>query len=513
MKQIEHNPDVLNCLANLSNDEVFTPPALVNQMLDLLPQELFSDPNSTFLDPFTKTAVFLREIVKRLDKGLETIIPDRQERIDHILHKQVFGMAVTELTSLLSRRTLYCSKFANGEHSISHFETAEGNIWYKPLEHSWVIPKRKGREKDEDYEKKIRCKICGAPYNIYGRGAESEQYAYPFIHLTDLKSIYNMKFSVICGNPPYMLKDGGAGASAIPIYNLFMNMAISLSPDWITMITPSRWYAGGKGLDSYRERMINDDRFKVMVNFINGKECFPSSSTGSVNYFLWGNNYHGLCTFTSVLNGKVNTKVRALNEFNVLVGNNIALDIIHKVLAKKENSFCENVFQYMPFGLRSYERGFDHSTKNSIKFVSSGGEAYISLNSIPLNKEIVPIKKVMASYLLAEHAGEPDKQGKYKVLSRLEILDNNSACSESYLILFASSDDSQVENCLSYCKTKFFRFLLLQCVSSIHLKKELFQFVPNQDFTKEISDEQLYDKYDISDDEIAYIEELIKPME
>ena len=162
-----YNPDVLNCIANLSNDEVFTPPELANRVLDLLPKELFTNPKTTFLDPFTKSGVFLREIVKRLDRGLETQIPDRQERIDHILHNQVFGIAITELTSYLSRRSVYCTKTANGKYSVSKFSTPSGNILYKNLTHTWENGK---------------CKYCGANKEVYDRGAEAEQYAYMFIH-------------------------------------------------------------------------------------------------------------------------------------------------------------------------------------------------------------------------------------------------------------------------------------------------------------------------------------------
>lgn len=123
---MSYNPDVLSCLANLSNDEVFTPPTVVNKMLDLLPQELFESPTTTFLDPAAKSGVFLREITKRLIVGLEKKIPDLQERVDHILHKQVFGIATTELTSLVARRSLYCSKYPNCKYSVSGFDTVEG---------------------------------------------------------------------------------------------------------------------------------------------------------------------------------------------------------------------------------------------------------------------------------------------------------------------------------------------------------------------------------------------------
>ena len=270
-----YNPDVLNCIANLSNDEVFTPPELANKMLDLLPQELFSSPKTTFLDPFTKSGVFLREIVKRLDRGLEKQMPDRQQRIDHILHKQVFGIACTELTSLLSRRSVYCSKFANGKYSISKFNTEEGNILYRNIQHTWVNGK---------------CKYCGASQSVYDRGSEAEQYAYMFIHTDNPNKFFNnMKFDVIVGNPPYQMEDGGGtGDSAKPIYHLFFQQAKEQRPNYITMVVPSRWMKGGKGLSSFRQEMMEDKRFSYMYDFENANECFPGVHIdGGICYFLW----------------------------------------------------------------------------------------------------------------------------------------------------------------------------------------------------------------------------------
>jgi hypothetical protein len=495
-----YNPDVLTCLANLSNDEVFTSPQLANKILDLLPANIWQSKTVTFLDPGTKSGVFLREITRRLNKGLEDEIPDLQERINHILNDQVFGMSITELTGLLSRRSLYCSKAANGKYSLStNLVNPDGNIRSNPGGHSWTNGK---------------CTFCGASEAEYDRGESLEAHAYEFIHTNKPEKIFNMKFDVIIGNPPYQLSTGGSGAQAKPMYHLFIQQAMKLNPRFLAMIVPSRWFAGGMGLDAFRESMLHDKRISHMVDFTNAKDCFAGISlSGGVNYFLWQREYSGPCEFTSVHDNQSNTKIRFLDEFSVLVRHNEAVDIIHKVRTKNEPNITSIVSSINPFGFGTASRGESTKFKNSITLNHSKGVGYIATSEITQGKDLLKKYKVMVSQTTSEHAGEPAKDGKFKLLATVKVLGPNEICTFSYITIGSFDTEIEAKNLKKYLETKFARFLVLQAISSIHLSKDKFVFLPIQDFTKIWDDKALNKKYNLMPEEIDYIDSMMKPID
>lgn len=492
-----YNPDVLNCIANLSNDEVFTPPALANQVLDLLPQELFENPKTTFLDPFTKSGVFLREIVKRLDKGLESQIPDRQERIDHIMHKQVFGIACTELTAHLSRRSLYCSKHPDGKHSVSRFDTPEGNIQYKSLKHTWQNGK---------------CKYCGASQSVYDRGDTSEQYAYQFIHTDNPERLFNMKFDVIIGNPPYQLSDGGFGASAKALYPIFVTQAFRLSPRYICMIIPARWYSGGKDLNVFREEMLSLKSIIALHDFPDASECFPGVEIkGGVCYFLHDKQYVGETLVVTHNNDKIVSSLkRPLVEqgCDSFIRSNEAVSILRKVLSKKETSFSNIVKPAMTFGLRTFVTSFDRATpeKGYTKVYAQKTIGYIKTEEIKQGQEYINSWKIIIPEAIG--SGELGKDIIKPILS-----EPGSINTETYIMNGPYSSKEEAENAMRYIQTKFFHFMLGLKKITQHATSKVYQLVPLQDFSHPWTDEMLYEKYGLTEEEIEFIESMIKPME
>ena len=492
-----YNPDVLNCIANLSNDEVFTPPALANQVLDMLPQELFSNPATTFLDPFTKSGVFLREIVKRLDRGLEAQIPDRQQRIDHIMHSQVFGIACTELTAHLSRRSLYCSKHPDGPHSVSRFETPEGNILYRSLRHTWEGNK---------------CKYCGASREVYDRGDAAEQYAYQFIHTDNPENIFKMTFDVIIGNPPYQLDDGGFGASAKALYPLFVKQALKINPRYLCMIIPARWYAGGKDLDKFRYIMLSERRIRYIHDFPDASECFPGVEIkGGVCYFLMERHYNGPAVVYTHKNGIiVSSMEREIKESycDTFIRSNEAVSIIKKVVAKKEKSFSDIVHPAMTFGIRTYVKEFDSDVPNPgyTKVYAQKTIGYIKTEKITQGHNYINQWKVIIPEAIG--SGEMGKDILKPILS-----EPGSINTETYIMNGPYNSKAEAENAVSYIQTKFFHMMVGLKKITQHTTNKVYKLVPLQDFSHPWTDEMLYKKYGLTDEEIEFIESMIRPME
>lgn len=498
MININYNPDVLSCLANLSNDEVFTPPKLVNEILDTLPQSLFESKETKFLDPVTKSGVFLREIAKRLNKGLVKEIPDQQERIDYIFTKQLFGIAITELTSLLARRSTYCSKTANSKYSVcSDFDNEEGNILYEPQEHYWYGGK---------------CTYCGASEDVYSRTDELENYAYQFIHTDEPENIFKMKFDVIIGNPPYQLSDGGHGRSASPIYHKFIEQAKKMNPRYLTMIIPARWYAGGKGLDDFRNEMLNDDRIRKLVDNEKSSDVFPGVDiAGGICYFLWDRDNAGLCEVTNQYEDNSFSSERPLNEFSIFIRHSKAVPIIRKVhkIEKAKHYLDKVVSPRKPFNLPTNYK----PVKNGVKchFTQKLGLQYAKKEDYSDRFKIENKWKLLIPR--APIAGQTDfsKPVGFYYDGNVKIAKPGEICTESWLVACSFSTKEEVLSFKSYLFTKTVRFLLLQTVVSQDIPRDKFAFIPYlEKYDQIFTDEILRERWEITENEWEFIDSKIK---
>jgi len=506
-----YNPDVLTCIANLSSDEVFTPPQLANRILDLLPAELWTDKKATFLDPGCKSGVFLREIARRLDKGLAKQIPNRQKRINHIFKNQLFGLAITELTALLSRRSVYCSKAADGKYSVCEaFDTSDGNILFGRVEHTW---------------EKGRCILCGANKENYERDNELESHAYTFIHTDNYEEIFKMKFDVIVSNPPYQLSDAGFGESARPIYQLFVEQAKKLNPRYLTMIIPSRWFAGGKGLDEFRESMLTDDRLRSIDDYLSASDVFPGIGLkGGVCYFLWDRDNPGLCQVTTHFKDwPVSTASRPLLErgVDVFIRFNEGLSILKKVAAVENGKrgslslpdskrFDRLVSSRKPFGLETTFKGKIAKDTGDILVYQNGGTGYISRNSISTGTHLINKWKVFTGRA-APGTGNRDTYP-HRIISTPFLGEPGTISSETYLCIGPFDSKNQAESVLSYLTCRLTRFLILLHKPSQDTTRKVYTFVPTQKWTRRWTDDELYAKYGISAREIAFIEKVVRPM-
>ncbi len=509
------NPDVLTCIANLSNDEVFTPPEFANRMLDTLAEawaagnggaNIWADSSVRFLDPFTKSGVFLREIATRLIAGLAEEIPDLQTRVDHILTEQVFGIGITTLTSLLARRSLYCSKRANGEHSVATgFANEGGNVWFERIEHTW---------------QNAKCEFCGAPRALFDREPELENHAYAFIHTNDIKARIGelfgaeMQFDVIIGNPPYQMTGGAGGTSDSSIYHLFVQQAFNLEPRFVSMVVPSRWMAGGRGMDEFRAEMLSSAKLAEIVDFPVSKDVFPGVEVkGGICYFLWEKAHAGRTNVTTIRGEEVIGPVaRDLGEFDVFVRDPRAVEILHKVQAKSEPSVTDILTGDTPFGIATNFDGYRDTAKAgdvALHLVRSGKRlvGYMPRVDIKKNAHLIDSWKVLTPKAGSDGGQKiPDV-----VLGKTLVVAPGSVCTQTFIAFWVPSE-AEAKSLQSYYCTKFFRFLVsLRKITQDSLRGT-YTWVPQQAWNRTWTDALLYEKYGLNQAEIDYVEEVIKPM-
>lgn len=496
MMNESYNPDVLACLANLSSDEVFTPPALANRVLDLLPGEIWTDPNLKFLDPFTKSGVFLREITIRLSKGLALEIPDTEERINHILRNQVFGIATSELTSLIARRTLYCSKTANGEYSITDtFDNEQGNITYERLDHEWANGK---------------CIRCNANQlnPVFSRSSEFENLAYPFLHLKNESLLANNTFDIIVGAPPYHLQDSDGNPGASPIYPLFVEKAKSLNPKLLAMIIPARWFAGGKGLQDFRSTMLNDKSISKLIDFPITNDIYKGLKViGGICIFLRDLTHNDDCEVETNMNGISSVAKRNLSEFDTFVRFNDAIPIIRKFIKTGSPSLEGKVSQQKPFGLRTNYKGKDHG---ELKVYMRNGTSFCNESDIKVNRDLIDKWKVLTTMGYGE-GGEIKGYPRY-IINKPVISEPGSICTETYIVVNAFDSKEEAENFKVYLETKIIRFLIGMRKNTQHVSSDRFKFVPDLPMGTKWTDEILRKKYEIAENEYKFIESLISPI-
>ena len=329
-------------------------------------------------------------------------------------------------------------------------------------------------------------------------------------HFWHINENQNMKLDAIVGNPPYQVMDGGAGVSAIPVYNKFVDFAKKINPHYISMIMPAKWYNAGRGLEQFRYEMLNDKCISKLYDYIDPHDCFPTVDVaGGVCYFLRDNKYNGLCKFVSCKSGSQISNMRDLSESEVLIRHQEEISILNKVQIEGQTYLNEIAYSQKPFGLRTYVKPME---KGNILLRYNGGIGPYDRDCVTVNKDLIDSWKIVTSRLTAEHAGETDKNGQKRIFATLEMLEPGTICTETYMMLCTYKSKTECDNVLKYLKTRFVRALIAMATSTQQMSKANFRFVPLQDFTKPWTDDELYKKYNLTDEEIAFIESMIKPM-
>lgn len=335
-----------------------------------------------------------------------------------------------------------------------------------------------------------------------------------------------MKFDAIIGNPPYQVNVGVEKDNyALVVFNEFVNVAKFLKPSYISMVTPSKWFTGGRGLDVFRKEMLSDTRLSYIHDYVNSTALFSTVDiAGGVSYFLWEEHYNGNCHFVCTNADETTESDRNLNEFDTFIRYNHAVSIVKRVLGKTTQNLSHLVSTQTPFGFITTFRGQPNPFEGAITLISANGiKTYVSREEVKRNPKWIDLWKVITSKASAEHAGMPDSKGMFKIISAMRIIKPQEICSQTYLVIGAFESEEEALVYSKYISTKLVRFLILQKMSTQDVGAEKFTFVPLQDFTsssdidwsKPIADIdcQLYAKYNLTSDEIAFIEKMIKPME
>lgn len=502
----QHFPDVLATLAQLPNDEVFTPPKIANAMLDILPDEVWSNPDYRWLDPATKSGVFLREIFKRLMVGLRSWQPDPSIRREHILRTMLYGAAITSLSADIARRSVYQTKDATGagvvdtaiESQVVTFDDPDGNIKYVQTEHTLD---KNNRE----------CIVCKAPVGLIRQ--DREHFAYSFTHKTyPTKEIADMKFDVIVGNPPYQIGVEG-NTRTKPIYQQFIMRAIEMAPKYVLLITPSRWFTGGLGLDGFRRTMLSDRHLAKIVDNPKLFDVFPQVEIkGGVSYFLWDRDHDGDCEFSTRIDGTIiSTMTRDLREGRgVLVRDNQAGAIVSKVERAGEATIESWISSQKPFGLLSnFSDYYDSARSGSIRlYKRDRAETYIDRSQVTQGRDLIDKWKVLTPEAADGHGRVPAAVTGYPF-----VAEPGSACTQTFLVAGAFDSQEVAEFYAVYLRTRFVRFLVHQRKASHHTTSETYRFVPAVPLDRAWTDATLFERYKLTPSEISYIESQIKSLD
>lgn len=505
-------PDVLDTIAHISDDRVFTPPTLVSHILDALPPTTWSNPNLKILDPVCKTGVFLRECARRFMLGLTDSFPDAHKRREHILRNMLYGLAVDEITSLMSRRTLYCASDATRQfnpkkpencHSAVIFERPEGNILFPKVEHKF-------------HPQTGLCSDCGVSKSQYDRGADLESYAYPFLHIDLAQAFPNMKFNIIIGNPPYQMNDGegGNGSSAIPLYQKFIERAKTNDPDLLSFVIPARWYADGKGLDDFRKAMRTDTAISLLVDIPDSGDAFPGVEIkGGVCYFVRKKGHNGPTLTKTLTSGKVVSEIeRDLSEFDVILRREEAARILRKVQSRVAKDMLNTLETFVsarkPFGLLANFKNFESKPfDGAVQIYANKNIGWVSRDVIAVNQEWIDKQKVIVSK--AYGAGESYP---HQITGKPIVASTPSCCTETYLVVRILEDEEQAQRFAAYMRTKIFRFLVSTRKTTQNMSRDKFKFVPDLPMTQEWDDEKLAAYFGLDEEDMTFISSMVREM-